>query len=242
MITSQRQAARKFVEYWTFQRGSEKGEDQKFWNSLLGEVLDRPTNATDSASLAGKWLYNRRSELSAAIIGTNLYGYAYDTIGNRLLSVVNTETNAYTANSLNQYSSILRAPAPPCELSYDADGNMIYDGAFAYCYDAENRLVAAYPAMPTNGSLAVENRYDHRHRRIRKTVKRFDGEEWVIARTHAFVWDGNNIALEKINFLDGTTRIIEYFWGADKSGTEQGAGEVGGLLAVSIDGAFYIPS
>ena len=37
--TAQRQAARKFVEYWTFRRGSEKGEDQQFWNSLLGEVL-----------------------------------------------------------------------------------------------------------------------------------------------------------------------------------------------------------
>ncbi len=37
--TAQKQAACKFVEYWTFQRGSEKGEDQQFWNSLLGEVL-----------------------------------------------------------------------------------------------------------------------------------------------------------------------------------------------------------
>lgn len=35
----QRQAAKKFVEYWTFQRGSEKGEDQQYWNALLGEVL-----------------------------------------------------------------------------------------------------------------------------------------------------------------------------------------------------------
>ena len=33
------QAARKFVEYWTFQRGSEKDENQQFWNSLLAEVL-----------------------------------------------------------------------------------------------------------------------------------------------------------------------------------------------------------
>ena len=39
MSTSQKQAARKFVEYWTFQRGSEKGEDQQFWNSLLRDVL-----------------------------------------------------------------------------------------------------------------------------------------------------------------------------------------------------------
>ena len=39
MNTMQKQAARKFVECWTFRRGSEKGEDQQFWNSLLGEVL-----------------------------------------------------------------------------------------------------------------------------------------------------------------------------------------------------------
>ena len=38
-MMTQKQSARKFVEYWTFQRGSEKGEDQQFWNSLLGEVL-----------------------------------------------------------------------------------------------------------------------------------------------------------------------------------------------------------
>ena len=35
--------------------------------------------------------------------------------------------------------------------------------------------------------------------------------------------------------------MFEYFWGVDNSGTEQGAGGVGGLLAVSMDGVFYIP-
>ena len=38
-VEDRRRAARKFVEYWTFRRGSEKGEEQQFWNSLLGEVL-----------------------------------------------------------------------------------------------------------------------------------------------------------------------------------------------------------
>ena len=37
--SAQRQSEKKFVEYWTFQRGSEKGEDQQFWNSLLRDVL-----------------------------------------------------------------------------------------------------------------------------------------------------------------------------------------------------------
>ena len=37
--SAQRLAAKGFVEYWTFRRGSEKGEDQQFWNSLLRDVL-----------------------------------------------------------------------------------------------------------------------------------------------------------------------------------------------------------
>ena len=37
--SSRRQAAKMFVERCTYRRGSEKGEDQQFWNSLLGEEL-----------------------------------------------------------------------------------------------------------------------------------------------------------------------------------------------------------
>ena len=79
------------------------------------------------------------------------------------------------------------------------------------------------------------------HRRVRKIVKRYDGTTWGTIETHIFIWDGNNIVLEKIEFADGTARTCEYFWGMDKSGTEQGAGGVEGLLAVSMDGVFYIP-
>lgn len=35
----QKRAAKKFVECWAFRRGSEKGEDQQFWNMLLRDVL-----------------------------------------------------------------------------------------------------------------------------------------------------------------------------------------------------------
>ena len=41
MNVSQKQTARKFVEYWTFQRGSEKGGDRQFWNSLYALFYDR---------------------------------------------------------------------------------------------------------------------------------------------------------------------------------------------------------
>ena len=182
-------------------------------------------------------LRNRRSELAAATVGTDSYGYAHDSIGNHLWSAANAVTNSYTANSLNQYTAVSAGANPV----YDADGNMTGDGTFVYSYDAENRLDSAYPVLPFVGSVAVENRYDHRHRRVQKIVKRYDGEAWETAESRTFVWDGNNIVLEKVEFADGTTRTFEYFWGADKSGTEQGAGGVEGLLAVSMDGVFYLP-
>ena len=82
------------------------GGQPTFWYSTEYDLLGRPTNATDSVSLVREWLYNRRSELAAANIGTNCYGYVYDTIGNRLWSAENSTTNFYTANALNQYMSV----------------------------------------------------------------------------------------------------------------------------------------
>ena len=225
------------------------GGQSIYWYSTEYDLLNRPTNATDSVSLVREWLYNRRSELAAATVGTDRYGYAYDSIGNRLWSAANAVTNSYTANSLNQYTSVSDGANPV----YDADGNMTGDGTFAYAYDAENRLVSVTSAAETNGAIRVLNAYDHRNRRIRKTVQRLNSSiapppsppvgihEWETQETHTFVWDGNNIVFEKVEFANGTTRTFEYFWGADKSGTEQGAGGVEGLLAVSVDGAFYIP-
>ena len=218
------------------------------------DLLNRPTNATDSVSLVREWLYNRRSELAASTVGTNRYVYVYDSVGNRLRASANAAMNSYAANGLNQYASILCASASLREIlpRYDADGNMTHDGRFAYTYDAENRLVAVTSAAETNGAIRVLNVYDHRSRRVRKVVQRLSVgvapppsppagiHEWETQETHTFVWDGNNIVLEKVAFADGASRTFEYFWGLDKSSTEQGAGGVGGLLAVSVDGAFHV--
>ena len=133
---------------------------------MLKATVDRPTNATDSVSLMREWLYNNRSELAAATIGIDHYGYSYDTIGNRLWSADNIITNSYSANSLNQYTTVgLATPsAPQTSLFYDTDGNMTRDGAYTYSYDAENRLRTVTSRSMTNGALRVLNAYDHRNR------------------------------------------------------------------------------
>ena len=47
--------------------------------------------------------------------------------------------------------------------------------------------------------------------------------------------------LEVIARTGGATITNQYFWDLDLSGTMQGAGGVGGLVAVSLDGALYFP-
>ena len=212
------------------------GNQQMYSYATEYDLLERPMNATDSLSTAREWLYNNRNELALAVIGTNSYAYAYDSIGNREWAALNFATNSYIANSLNQYSQV-----DAMQFAYDADGNLTQDARYNYTYDAENRLVSVIPIAPTEGSLSIHNRYDHKGLRIKKIVKRYANGWWNNHATHTFIFDGGNIVLERIAKADGNHITKEYFWGVDKSGSEQGAGGVGGLLAVSVNGIFSIP-
>ena len=172
------------------------------------------------------------------------YAYQYDDIGNRQSAVEPNGAFTYAANALNQYTQLNRTieqSEQSNNFSYDADGNLTNDGRNAYVYDGENRLVSVTPLNPQSGTRAIESAYDHRSRRIRKVVKLFDGAVWQVAETHTFVWDGWNIVFEQIAFAGNTSSLVEYFWGNDISGTEQGAGGIGGLLATRIDGVLYFP-
>ncbi|MFO0831461.1 MAG: RHS repeat-associated core domain-containing protein [Phycisphaerales bacterium] len=53
------------------------------------------------------------------------------------------------------------------------------------------------------------------------------GSGWQLTATYKFVWDGWNLSME----LDGNNAVVRSMgWGLDLSGSEQGAGGVGGLL------------
>ena len=70
-------------------------------------------------------------------------------------------------------------------------------------------------------------------------------QEWETIETRTFVYDDWNLIHETICSIDGgTTNATEgqYFWGLDLSGKIQGAGGVGGLLAVSRNGQLYFPT
>ena len=124
----------------------------------------------------------------------------------------------WIANALNQYTSF----------TYDLDGNLLSDGVRTFTYDAANRL----KTVLTNGVVVLTNFYDAKSRRVRKVTP---------AATHTYFYDDWNLIEERIAYTNGTTSTIHYYWGKDLSDTLHGAGGVGGLLCLTIDGAIYIP-
>ncbi len=208
-------------------------------HAYANDALGRRTVRTDSDGSVvtdNAFGYNLRSEVQSALMGTNAYDYAYDPIGNRVLSAMtaaDTVTNLYAANALNQYSN-LQSTAYSLQPSYDADGNMITNGPWAYTWDAENRMTAAI----SNNVLRVDNTYDHQSRRIRKEVYvRADSTcNYERVTCNMFLYDGWNVIREAVAVGSGSTQsaVTNYYtWGLDLSGTLQGAGGVGGLLAVT---------
>ena len=120
-------------------------------------------------------------------------------------------TRTYEANGLNQYTRIEDEDSH--QLVYDPDGNLLSDGTFTYTWDAENRLLT----VSSNNVMVLVNEYDNMSRRIAKTT--VDG-------TTRFLYDGWNMIRETTD--DESTY---YVWGLDLSGSLQGAGGIGGLLA-----------
>ena len=91
---------------------------------VRGDALGRPVSHN-----ADSFAYNARGEVIFSRRGAENAeeAYSYDGIENLLSSSANAATNAYSANSLNQYTSVLRVSAPPREIhpQHYADGNLL---------------------------------------------------------------------------------------------------------------------
>ena len=214
------------------------------------DALGRTTVCTDTTnwlapSVYATYAYNDRSEVVSATIGDIALSHAYDAIGNHVLFAANAVTNTFTHNQVNQMAGRGVPDAPPTTtFTYTPDGGLVSDGAWTYAYDAEDQLVSVTSASLTNGALRVLNSYDYRRRRVGKTVERYVDGGWRTTECRAFVYDGWNLIHETVHTVGGgATNVteIQYFWGPDLSGTLQGAGGVGGLVAVSLNGQFRFP-
>ncbi|MBR4613739.1 MAG: RHS repeat-associated core domain-containing protein [Kiritimatiellae bacterium] len=157
------------------------------------------------------------------------FGYGFDSAGNCIGFAIGPTTNYFCHNQLNQCTALVfpdvNGAVPH---AYDLDGNLTHVGGDErYGWDGENRLLT----VATPGGV-VTNTYDYEHRLVRQRLP---------GCTRLCVFDRWNLIYEKVVADGGTAMETEYFWGPDRSGGLDGACGVGGLVAVSRDGAFYFP-
>lgn len=191
--------------------------------------------------------YNDRNELieSARYQGENVSdinnpiineyrSYNYDPIGNRKQITEGLDTGTYISNALNQYTNHNLPRGGTYNFTYDSDGDLtaISDGTTTtyYQYNAENRLIAVQPKNPVDGDTKSEFTYDYMGRRVQKIVYIFKSGEWTFDSEKRFIYnDWNLIGELRVGRVGLSDKY--YVWGLDLSGTLQGAGGIGGLIA-----------
>ena len=119
---------------------------------------------------------------------------------------------------------------------YDADGNVTFDGYREFTWDAENRLLSVQSrsglSPPGATEYKVEYAYDFLSRRIERKASQKIGNHWYTVQERRYLYDGWNVIAEISGDNSGQTLEQSYLWGLDLSNSLQGAGGVGGLLAI----------
>jgi RHS repeat-associated protein len=189
------------------------------------------------------------------------FEYDYDWIGNRTTArsaggpsaVVGGKTTETNALRIATRSNPAIPPFVPIRVHWSnrglpmtLDGNLLEDARNTYTWDAENRLVRV---ESKDGSFRLDYVYDHQNRRTVRTETKQTETKNEERRTTYYLYDAWNVLAEidavpaegqlepsprdrrsqTLNFKPATLLS----WGRDLSGSLQGAGGVGGLLAIS---------
>jgi RHS repeat-associated protein len=112
--------------------------------------------------------------------------------------------------------------------TYDGNGNLLSDGNRNFTYNDENQLTSVWVTNVWRSDFA----YDGRMRLRQRTEYAWSGSAWNANSTVRYVYDGNVVVQEQDQ---NNTADVSYTRGRDLSGTVQGAGGIGGLLARSAN-------
>ena len=152
--------------------------------------------------------------------------FGYDAVGQVVCETI--EQSEQSEQSNNYSYDLIGNIAGSAALAYTVDGEVTGVGGLTFGYDAASRLTT----VATGGVTIATYGYDAFDRRVRKTTPE---------ATTTYLYDGWNLVREEIAGTNGTTDVIEYYWGKDISGSLDTAGGIGGLLYLKRNGAVYVP-
>jgi RHS repeat-associated protein len=123
-------------------------------NKIKVEKLNTPSKSEQFSYDNGDRLINFKKGIINGVPTIN-NTYTYDSLGNRTNLVSNGVSTSYTSNNLNQISNSNNA-IQNINFTYDARGNMTYDGKFYKFYNKENKIIKD----STSPALVIEYGYD----------------------------------------------------------------------------------
>ncbi|MEQ1828603.1 MAG: RHS repeat-associated core domain-containing protein, partial [Pirellula sp.] len=181
-------------------------------NSKFDYTYDSRGRRISMTTLDGSWTYGYDgtgqltraifASLNTANIPNQNLQYFYDAVGNRTKTILNGVTTLYTINNLNQYASVGGVGQ-----TYDADGNLTFDGAVGYVFDQQNRLIQV--VGPEGVTVYVYDTFGNRTSRI------VNG-----SRTESIV-DIASVGEIAAVFDSSSVRISQYFHGLGLSAVRQ---------------------
>ena len=169
-LTQSYEEKRDLLTSMQYHRGNTLVTQRDYSFDTIGRPLTRRT-ARQGKVVNDTFIHNTRSELTEALVNGKEYKYNYDNIGNRLTAAEAGNATSYTANELNQYTSILENEEAAFSPLFDADGNQTRikteTGVWDVAYNAENRPVSF---INNERNTVVECAYDSMGRRCFKKV------------------------------------------------------------------------
>jgi RHS repeat-associated protein len=180
---------------------------------------------------------------SASSTSSDDRGYLYDAAWNLSWRTNNGTASQFEVNVKNELTN---EPAGLC--TYDANGNLLSSGGgrYQYAYDLENRLVQWEDSGIANPVALTDFAYDGLGR-LRERLEYVwgtsggggddigpdtggGGGSWSLSSETLYIYDGKRVIQER----NGSgVPTVSYTRGKDLSGSFEGAGGIGGLLARS---------
>ena len=199
------------------------------------EAHQRTQQVFSAGSTVG-YTYDPIGQLKVADSATSSEdrGYAYDAAWNLNYRTNSAGTDTFSVNNRNELTYDTIGGYAYTD-TYDNNGNLTQhnygygDDTHTFAYDGENRLKEANYYYLGGLTDKIIFQYDGLSRlRIRTTCNVASGTTNVVR----YIYDGWRVIQERDN---SNTPTVSYTRGSDLSGSMEGAGGIGGLLARSHD-------
>ncbi len=198
---------------------------EKFQVNTLNEL----TSNTNGGKLTVMGTATSQNSTTVSVNSSNALVYGDATFAATNMPI----TNSYTAIAADSYgrhstNTVTVSIATNVTYQYDGNGNLTNDGLRSFAYDDENQLIQVWVTNQWFSQFGYDGKL---RRRIRQEFTWQTGQ-WVQTNEIYYVYDGNVVIQERsASNIPSTT----YTRGNDLNSSLQGAGGIGGLLAMTLN-------